>query len=89
MAFRRGLLTGFAAAVLLTLLAAAVPAHADVDIPSSANSKPATGIAAVLQSAQKNSAEPLPPTRLPLHRLAGRTGLDPPDLGDHRRVLPL
>jgi len=60
MAFRRGLLTGFAAAVLLTLLAAAPPAHADVDIPPSANSKPATGIAAVLQSAQKNSGEPLP-----------------------------
>jgi thiol:disulfide interchange protein DsbD len=46
--------------VLLALLAAAAPAHADVVIPSSANSKPATGIAAVLQSAQKNSGEPLP-----------------------------
>ena len=60
MAFRRGLLTGFAAAALLILLAAAGPAHADVAIPSSANSKPTTGIAAVLQSAQKNSGEPLP-----------------------------
>jgi hypothetical protein len=45
------------------LLLAALPARADVDVPSNANSKPATGIAAVLQSAPKKSAEPdfLPP----------------------------
>jgi thiol:disulfide interchange protein DsbD len=45
------------------LLLAALPARANVDVPSNANSKPATGIAAVLQSAQKKSAEPdfLPP----------------------------
>ena len=45
------------------LLIAALPVRADVDVPSNANAKPATGIAAVLQSAQKKSAEPdfLPP----------------------------
>jgi thiol:disulfide interchange protein len=48
---------------LIAFLAVALPfqaARADVDIPSTANSKPATGIAAALQSAQKKSGEPLP-----------------------------
>jgi len=61
-AHRGGLLTGLWTAVLLTVLSATVPARADVDVPSNANSKPATGgIAAVL--GQKKSAEPdfLPP----------------------------
>jgi thiol:disulfide interchange protein DsbD len=48
---------------LIAFLAVALSfqaARAAVDIPSSANSKPATGIAATLQAAQKNSGEPLP-----------------------------
>jgi thiol:disulfide interchange protein DsbD len=61
-AHRGGLLTCLWTAVLLTVLSATAPARADVDVPSNANSKPATGgIAAVL--GQKKSAEPdfLPP----------------------------
>jgi thiol:disulfide interchange protein DsbD len=61
-AHRGGLVTGLWTAVLLTVLSATAPARADVDVPSNANSKPATGgIAAVL--GQKKSAEPdfLPP----------------------------
>jgi thioredoxin:protein disulfide reductase len=57
---RGGVLAGFLSAVLVTVLSAGSPARADVDIPSSANSKPATGIAAALQAAQKKSGEPLP-----------------------------
>lgn len=60
-AHRGGLLPGLWTAVLLTVLSATGPARADVDVPSNANSKPATGIAAVL--GLKKSAEPdfLPP----------------------------
>ena len=42
------------------LLVAALPVRADVGVPSNANSKPAGGIAAVLQAAKKGSDEPLP-----------------------------
>jgi len=49
--------------LLAVLLAAALPVRADIGAPSNANAKPATGIAAVMQAAQKKSAEPdfLPP----------------------------
>jgi thiol:disulfide interchange protein DsbD len=60
-AHRGGRLTGLWTAVLLTVLCATLPARADVDVPSNSNSRPATGLAAMLT--QKKSAEPdfLPP----------------------------
>jgi thiol:disulfide interchange protein DsbD len=60
-AHRGGLLTSLWTAVLLTVLCVTLPARADVDVPSNSNSKPATGISAILT--QKKSAEPdfLPP----------------------------
>jgi thioredoxin:protein disulfide reductase len=59
----RGPLAGLLSAVLLIALSVAAPAHAGVDLPATSNERPATGIAATLQAAQKKSAEPdfLPP----------------------------